>query len=90
MAQRGPDNGPVRLISGTHRLGKLSGGDIDRLAAERPAELGVAAAGAVLAFRPLILHASSPATCPSRRRVIHLEFAAAGVLPAGVEWRWAV
>ena len=86
----GPDNGPVRLLSGTHALGKLSGAKIDRLAAARPAELGVAGAGAVLAFRPLILHASSAATSPGRRRVVHLEFVRGGVLPAGLAWRWEV
>ncbi len=85
----GPENGPVRLLSGTHTLGKLSGAEIDRLAADRPAELGIAGAGAVLAFRPLTLHASSAATCPGRRRVVHLEFAGCE-LPAGLGWRWEV
>ena len=36
-------------------------------------------------MRPLLLHASSPAAVPGRRRVVHLEFAA-GPLPGGVEW----
>ena len=36
-------------------------------------------------MRPLLVHASSPATVPSRRRVVHLEFAAAE-LPSPLEW----
>ncbi len=76
----GPDNGPVRVLPGSHRL---TNGPVPE-----PAEC-VAEAGAILAFRPLILHASSPATRPARRRVIHLEYAAVE-LPAGLAWRWAV
>ncbi len=76
----GPDNGPVRVLPGSHRL--------TADASSEPAEC-VAEAGAILAFRPLILHASSPATRPARRRVVHLEYAAVE-LPAGLAWRWAV
>jgi len=39
----------------------------------------------VILMRPLLLHASSAATEPRRRRVVHLEYAA-GPLPGGVEW----
>jgi hypothetical protein len=42
-------------------------------------------AGGVVLMRPLLLHASSPATVAGHRRVIHLEFAAAD-LPGGLEW----
>jgi hypothetical protein len=45
--------------------------------------------GAILAFRPLILHASSAATAPAHRRVIHIEFAAAE-LPEPLEWQYRV
>jgi hypothetical protein len=40
-------------------------------------------------MKPLLLHASSAATEPRRRRVIHLEYAVAP-LPAGVDWFEAV
>jgi len=40
-------------------------------------------------MRPLLLHASSPAVSLSRRRVLHIEYAAEE-LPGGLEWRWAV
>ena len=44
----------------------------------------------LLLMHPLILHASSPAETPGRRRVVHLEYAA-GPLPGGVDWfEWEV
>src|SRR5215472_2621390 len=70
------DNGPVRVIDGTHRLGRLAPDAIDRIRAERNESICLAAEAAVLAFRPLLLHASSPAARPTHRRVIHIEYAA--------------
>src|SRR5581483_10167114 len=64
-----PDNGPVRVLDGTHRLGRLSPEAIDRLRAECAESVCLAEEGAVLAFRPLLLHASRPATRPAHRRV---------------------
>ncbi len=40
-------------------------------------------------MRPLLLHASSPATAPAHRRVVHLEFAPAP-LSGGLEWHWSI
>lgn len=86
----GDDNGPLRVIRGTHeRLLDMSEVDqrvdaIDQLACTTPA------GGAVL-MRPLALHASSPAQSPSRRRVLHIEYAAASLatLPGGLAWAFA-
>ena len=72
------DNGPVRVIGGTHRLGRLGANAIDRIRAERAESLCLAAEGTTLAFRPLLLHGSSAAARPAHRRVIHVEFAARG------------
>jgi ectoine hydroxylase-related dioxygenase (phytanoyl-CoA dioxygenase family) len=78
-------SGPLRILPGSHNHGRL-GAEATRLWLERdrPIECLVGAGGAVL-IRPLLLHASSPATSPRRRRVVHLEYAAAG-LPGGLEW----
>lgn len=81
----GPGNGPVRVISGSHRAGRLSGAAIDAWRAGAAAVDCLAERGAILAFRPLILHASSPATAPAHRRVVHLEFAAEALDPP-LEW----
>jgi len=72
----GEDNGPVRVLNGTHRLGRLSAQAVDDLRAQLPESVCLAPEGALLAFRPLLLHASSPARRPMHRRVIHIEYAA--------------
>ncbi|WP_152053424.1 phytanoyl-CoA dioxygenase family protein [Tautonia marina] len=81
----GPDNGPLRVLPGSHRLGGTAPTEVgswtDRV---RPVECVVDRGGVVL-MRPLILHASNSAASPDHRRVIHLEFASAP-LPGGVEW----
>lgn len=83
----GEENGPLRVLPGSHRAGKLSEADIDAWKARTPSVTCLAKRGDVLAFHPLLLHASSPATRPGHRRVLHLEFAAEP-LPGGLEWRW--
>jgi len=45
----------------------------------------LAAAGGVVAMRPLVVHASSKASEDQPRRVIHIEFAASADLGEGVE-----
>lgn len=81
----GPENGPVRVIPGSHRVGRLSGSAIDAYRAGADAVDCVAERGSILAFRPLILHASSRALRPGHRRVVHFEFAAEP-LPPPLEW----
>ena len=81
----GPSNGPVRVLTGSHRVGRLSGTAIDAWRSGADPVDCLAERGAILAMRPLILHASSPATSPSRRRVIHFDFAAEQ-LPPPLEW----
>ncbi|MBA4017010.1 MAG: phytanoyl-CoA dioxygenase [Pirellula sp.] len=79
------DNGPVRVLTGSHQFGKIPITEIpawkDRNA---PVECLVSRGG-VLAFRPLLLHASSQAERPQHRRVVHFEFAV-GDLPGGLQW----
>lgn len=78
-------NGPVRVIPGSHRDGRLAPGDIDRWRAAGPEVVCTVPRGGILAFHSLLLHASSPAQVPAHRRVVHLEFAA-DPLPGGLEW----
>jgi hypothetical protein len=82
------DNGPVRILSGSHGAGRLTGGQIDRWRGEHTAHECVARRGDVLVMRPLLLHASSPAATPGHRRVIHIEYAA-GEVPGGLAWHEA-
>ncbi|WP_420125735.1 phytanoyl-CoA dioxygenase family protein [Longimicrobium sp.] len=85
----GPENGPVQVIPGSHRAGRLAPGEIDGWRERAPAVACTSPRGGALVMRPLILHASSPSTLPAHRRVVHLEFAA-DALPHGLDWhgRW--
>jgi ectoine hydroxylase-related dioxygenase (phytanoyl-CoA dioxygenase family) len=79
------ENGPLRVIPGSHLSGRLSTLAIEAWRERVPDQECVAAAGDVILMRPLLLHASAPAIRPGRRRVLHLEFAAEA-LPSGLEW----
>jgi ectoine hydroxylase-related dioxygenase (phytanoyl-CoA dioxygenase family) len=85
----GRENGPVQVIPGSHAHGRLAVDEIARWRDGREPVLCTSPRGGALVMRPLILHASSPATRPGHRRVVHLEFAA-DELPHGLEWhgRW--
>jgi ectoine hydroxylase-related dioxygenase (phytanoyl-CoA dioxygenase family) len=83
------DNGPVRVLPRSHRVGLLSAAAIDHWRSGNASVNCLAERGAILAFRPLLLHASSPAASPAHRRVVHLEFAA-DELPAPLEWHTQV
>ncbi len=81
--------GPLRVVPGSHVGGRL-GVDQTRAWLDRvPSVDCLVPPGGVVAMHPLLLHASSAATEPGRRRVIHLEYAA-GPLPGGVDWFEAV
>jgi ectoine hydroxylase-related dioxygenase (phytanoyl-CoA dioxygenase family) len=85
----GLDNGPVRVIAGSHLGGRLSAGAVDDWRKRGSMFDCVVPRGGILAFKPMLLHASSPATTPRHRRVVHLEFAF-GELPGGLAWHHAV
>jgi hypothetical protein len=77
--------GPLRAVPGSHAGGRLDAGEVRRWLGRVAPVACLVPAGGVLAMRPLLLHASSPAEDPRHRRVVHLEYAA-GPLPRGVEW----
>ena len=70
----GPDNGPLRVVPGSHRDGILSPADVLRFPRERSEVACLVPRGGGLLMRPLLLHASSPAAKPGRRRVVHVEY----------------
>ncbi len=81
----GKDNGPLRVILGSHQDGFLSDIEIQNRSKENVVACAVLRGDAIL-MRPLLLHSSASATKPSNRRVVHLEFAAAE-LPHGAKWQ---
>jgi ectoine hydroxylase-related dioxygenase (phytanoyl-CoA dioxygenase family) len=78
-------NGSVRVLAGSHRSGRLTTDAIEQWKATTEPVTCVIARGGLLAFRPLLLHASSPARVPAHRRVVHFELAAEQ-LPYGLNW----
>lgn len=81
--------GPLRVIPGSHRRGRLSEEGIDRYLAEHDDFVCIANGGDALAMRPLLLHASSRATGNDPRRVLHFLFGPRD-LPLGLHWNAAV
>jgi ectoine hydroxylase-related dioxygenase (phytanoyl-CoA dioxygenase family) len=82
----GEDDGPLRVVPGSHRLGRI-GADAAREVKARSAEVTCPAPrGAAMVMRPLLLHASSKARGASRRRVLHFLFGPR-VLPYGLQWQ---
>ncbi len=77
--------GPLRVLPGSHRDGILGAEATRRLLERDPPVSCLIGRGGVVMIRPLLLHASSPAESPRRRRVVHLEYAA-DPLPEGLDW----
>jgi ectoine hydroxylase-related dioxygenase (phytanoyl-CoA dioxygenase family) len=79
------EKGPLRLISGSHTRGELRPQEQRAAIESNEPTTCLAAAGDVLAMRPLVLHASSSAIQSVRRRVVHLEYARF-CLPTPLRW----
>jgi ectoine hydroxylase-related dioxygenase (phytanoyl-CoA dioxygenase family) len=84
LDESGPDNGPLRVLPGSHRQGRISSEKVAEWQKRSSVVCTIPRGGALL-MRPLLLHASSTCVAPKPRRVIHLEFAA-DELPEGLEW----
>ena len=81
----GPDQGPLRILPGSHLHGRLGAAEISQWRQQVSETVCTGVKGDGVMMRPLLLHASSTATRPGHRRVLHLEFAAAE-LPGGLRW----
>jgi ectoine hydroxylase-related dioxygenase (phytanoyl-CoA dioxygenase family) len=71
------ENGPLRVLPGTHTLGVLTDEALHELSTQIVAVDCLIPRGGVLAMRPLIVHASSKSHSTAPRRVLHIEYAAA-------------
>ena len=83
------ENGPLKVIAGSHRDGKKEHETGQGAAAQSPATHTILTnRGDVLAMRPLLTHASGLSAAETRRhrRILHLEFAAEPNLPDGYHW----
>ena len=77
-------NGPLRVCPGSHLDGLIPSGECTRRAAAGGEAVCLAKEGEALLMRPLLLHASSQATMPKHRRVLHLVYHSGTALPE--EW----
>ncbi|ACS93527.1 conserved hypothetical protein [Teredinibacter turnerae T7901] len=78
-------NGCLKVMPGSHKEGVMSQGFIDQYSKSHCETVCSAPEGSALVMRPHLLHASSKASNPGQRRVLHMEFSSYG-LPAGVNW----
>ena len=85
----GDEDGPLRVMPGSHRLGRIDPNAASEIRARYAEVRCTAGRGSALAMRPLLLHASSKATGSSLRRVLHFLFGPP-LLPHGLRWRYAV
>ena len=79
------ENGPLRVLPGTHTLGVLTDEEIHDLSLRVAEAECLVRRGGVLAMLPLIVHASSKAQNGKPRRVLHIEYARSGVASDGLE-----
>ncbi len=79
-----PENGALRVRPRSHRHGRIAESEMPRWDFA-PETTCVVRAGGVVALRPLLLHASSPAQLPRHRRVVHIEYSP-DTLPEPLEW----
>jgi ectoine hydroxylase-related dioxygenase (phytanoyl-CoA dioxygenase family) len=82
------NNGPLRVLPGSHKFGWLDN-EMNDWKQRVPEVVCQVPAGGVVAMRPLLIHASSASVEPTHRRVIHMEFAFED-LPGGLQWNQRV
>ncbi len=74
----GANDGPLRMVLGTHRNGVLTQVKISETIHRQRVDLQIASSGDAWLMSPLLIHASSKATGNSRRRVLHFLFTSNG------------
>ncbi len=78
-------NAPLRIVPGSHRLGRLPEASIKHVVEERGERLCLANRGDVWLYATPIVHSSRAANPPRRRRVLQIDYAAAD-LPVPLRW----
>jgi ectoine hydroxylase-related dioxygenase (phytanoyl-CoA dioxygenase family) len=67
------ENGPLRIVSSTHRKGVLSDEEVEAIVGDAAPLACLVPKGGIIVMRPLIIHASSKSQSDISRRVIHIE-----------------
>ncbi|MEG3083738.1 phytanoyl-CoA dioxygenase family protein [Sphingomonas sp. PB2P12] len=79
-------NAPLRIVPGSHRLGRLPEASIKQIVDDHGERLCIANRGDVWLYATPIVHGSRAADPPRRRRVLQVDYAAFD-LPAPLRWR---
>ncbi len=69
------ENGPLRVVPGSHRHGVLSDQQVETIVGKIKHVTCVIEQGGVIVMRPLIIHSSSKSQSDKPRRVLHIEYA---------------
>ncbi|HEX6732759.1 MAG TPA: phytanoyl-CoA dioxygenase family protein [Pyrinomonadaceae bacterium] len=79
------ENGPLRVIPGSHAEGVLTDEKVFAVAREQEPVDCLVPRGGVLAMRPLLIHSSSKSENDAPRRVLHIEYADSLDLDEGIQ-----
>ncbi|WP_132908818.1 phytanoyl-CoA dioxygenase family protein [Sphingomonas sp. BK235] len=79
-------NAPLRIVPGSHRLGRVPEAEIEHVVATFGERLCLAERGDVWLYATPIIHASLAADPPRRRRVLQVDFSA-DAAPGPLAWR---
>jgi hypothetical protein len=82
------ENGALIISPASHQFGKISSAAIPEMIAES-AYTCVCEPGDVLLMSPLLLHSSHRSAKPSRRRILHFEYAPPNALDPRLAWHEA-
>jgi ectoine hydroxylase-related dioxygenase (phytanoyl-CoA dioxygenase family) len=79
------ENGPLRVLPGTHNQGVLTDDQIHLIAESMTSVDCLVPLGGIIALRPLIIHGSSKSRMEKPRRVLHIEYAESIEMVDGLE-----
>ncbi|WP_309662403.1 phytanoyl-CoA dioxygenase family protein [Sphingomonas sp.] len=84
------DNAPLRVLAGSHRLGRLQEDGIDEIVPQSEIVECLAVSGDIWAYRTTIIHASAASGSPiGSRRVLQIDYADRA-LPAPLRWAMSI
>ena len=79
------DNAPLRIVPGSHLLGRIAESDVPGVVREHGEAVCLAERGDIWLYATPILHASDAAKTPQRRRVLQVDYAGYEP-PNGLQW----
>jgi ectoine hydroxylase-related dioxygenase (phytanoyl-CoA dioxygenase family) len=79
------ENGPLRLIEGSHALGVIDQAQVVAFASSSSYETCTVRKGGIIAMHPLLIHSSSRSHDTTPRRILHIEYSACREFPEGIK-----